>query len=173
MKIYLAGPGVFFPDATAWGKRLLAACTANGLEGLYPLDGNLPAELVEKEAQRCWIFTNNCNLIRQADAIFADMRAFRSNNEPDSGTAFEVGFACALGKPVWLWLPDCPTDSALIGRVPCTPVGNSWIDTEGWLVEDFNAPLNLMLWDAAAGKSFTLEPEAALADMATWLRNNP
>lgn len=173
MKIYLAGPGVFFPNAQAWGQRLVAACTECGLHGLYPLDNTLPANLIDKDAQRHWIFANNCDLIRQADAVFADMRAFRSDSEPDSGTAFEVGFAHALGKPVWLWLPDCPADTALIGRTSCAPDGDSWIDAEGWHVEDFNAPLNLMLWDAAAGKSFDPEPETALADMAAWLRNKP
>ena len=170
MQIYLAGPGVFLPTAKAWGQRLIGACTKLGLQGCYPLDAELPASLVDIAAQRRWIFANNCNLIQQADAVFADVRAFRSESEPDSGTAFEIGFAYALGKPVWLWLPDCPADTALIGRVQCVPDDTTWLDADGWMVEDFGAPLNLMLWDAAAGASFDPEPEAALAHFAEWLK---
>ena len=71
------------------------------------------------------------------------MSAFRSASEPDSGTAFEIGFAYALGKPVYLWLPDVPADSGLVDRV------GGAVDENGWQVEDFGAPLNLMLWQAA------------------------
>lgn len=171
MKIYLAGPGVFLPNAKDWGRRLASACAAQGLEGQYPLDQDLPAGL-DKAAQRRWIFTQNCALIRASDAIFADLRAFRSDSEPDSGTAFEIGFAAALGKPVWIWLPDCPPGTAQIGRVACVQEERVWIDVDGLIVEDFGAPLNLMLWDAAAGVSYNPEPEAAIADMAQWLRLN-
>lgn len=173
MKVYLAGPGVFRQDAQAWGKRLVAACTAHAIQGLYPLDCELPGTCREKQAQRRWIFANNCSLIQQSDAVFADMRAFRSLAEPDSGTAFEVGFAHALGKPVWLWLPDCRPDASLINRLPCSRQASVWLDDSGWVVEDFAAPINLMLWDAAAGVSFDAQPEEAIASMASWLGKKP
>lgn len=168
-KIYLAGPGVFRPDCKQWGERLKAACVTHGLEGLYPLDGEIPSNLTNKAEQRYWIFANNCALIRKADVIFADLRAFRSASEPDSGTAFEVGFAHALGKPIWLWLPDCEPGIAMRERIKCrqTPVG--WLDDANMAVEDFSAPLNLMLWDAASGISYHNEPEAALSEMASQL----
>jgi nucleoside 2-deoxyribosyltransferase len=38
MKIYLAGPDVFLPDATEIGRRKAEICTRHGLSGLYPLD---------------------------------------------------------------------------------------------------------------------------------------
>lgn len=170
MKIYLAGPGVFRPDSKAWGERLKAACYANDVEGLYPLDGDLPADLKDTAEQRRWIFANNCDLIRNSNVIFADLRAFRSSSEPDSGTAFEVGFAHALGKPVWLWLPDCTASSEIIGRLPCVRAGEHWLDQEGLIVENFGAPLNLMLWDCASGVSFQPEPEAALRELCTGAR---
>jgi len=172
MKIYLAGPGVFRRDAKDWGARLAAACAEHGLYGLYPLDADVPLESFEKAQQRQMIFTYNCQLIRQADMIFADLRAFRSTSEPDSGTAFEVGFAHALGKPVWLWLPDCLENTTMLNRVNCARQGDMWLDAAGQIVEDFNAPLNLMLWDAASGVSFNSEPEAAIAKMAAWLSTN-
>ena len=38
MKIYLAGPDVFLPDAVEIGRRKSAICARHGLSGLYPLD---------------------------------------------------------------------------------------------------------------------------------------
>lgn len=168
-KIYLAGPGVFRPDSTAWGERLKRACHTCGLAGLYPLDDAIPTELVDTEQKRRWIFSNNCTLLRQADAIFADLRAFRSPSEPDSGTAFEVGFAHALGKPVWLWLPDCAPGTQMHQRIKCRQTSRGWVDQAGLTVEDFSAPLNLMLWDAACGIIYHSEPEAAIQEMAQQL----
>lgn len=168
--VYLAGPGVFRQDAKEWGQRLALVCQNQGLRGIYPLDGEPPAELLhDKTAQRGWIFASNIELIRMADAVFADLRAFRSSSEPDSGTSFEIGFAHALGKPVWLWLPDCQPGCGIIDRLPCHKQRGHWIDATGFTVEDFGAPLNLMLWEAASGVSFCPQPEDALAEMAAWL----
>ncbi|KAF0812423.1 hypothetical protein IGB42_03091 [Andreprevotia sp. IGB-42] len=156
-RLYLAGPGVFRSDALAWGQRLQAACRAVGWHGLYPLDSTVPA--LDKPAQRRWIFAANCRLISDADAVFADMRAFRSGSEPDSGTAFEAGYAHALGKPVYLWLP-----AALAGIDMRRRIG-SHVDAAGYAVEDFAAPLNLMLWEAASGIIHADEPETALMEL--------
>ena len=38
MKIYLAGPDVFLPDAVEIGKRKAAICARHGVIGHYPLD---------------------------------------------------------------------------------------------------------------------------------------
>src|SRR6266404_969261 len=38
MKIYLAGPDVFLPDAIEIGRRKAAICARHGVNGLYPLD---------------------------------------------------------------------------------------------------------------------------------------
>jgi len=38
MKIYLAGPDVFLPDALEVGKRKREICARHGLRGLFPLD---------------------------------------------------------------------------------------------------------------------------------------
>ena len=37
MKIYLAGPDVFLPDAVAIGQRKREICLRHGVTGLYPL----------------------------------------------------------------------------------------------------------------------------------------
>ncbi|MBE9608136.1 nucleoside 2-deoxyribosyltransferase [Chitinilyticum piscinae] len=167
-RVYLAGPGVFFPDPLQWGEEQKAACAACGLQGLYPLDQAVP-EGLDKAGMRHWIAHANYALIREADAVFADLRTFRSVSEPDSGTAFEVGFAFALGKPVWLWLPDGVAGVTQLDRVANTG-GMHPRDGDGLSVEDFAAPLNLMLWEAAAGVSYGPDVHAALAAFACWLR---
>lgn len=161
IRIYLAGPGVFRQDAIVWGARLKAACELHGMEGLYPLDQALPPFNTDAE-KRYWIFKQNCALIAQANAVFADMRAFRSESEPDSGTAFEVGAAFALGKPVWLWLPGVGSTTAMRERISGAQKSVHWVDADGQVIEDFGAPLNLMLWEAAEGVMTEEEPEKAI-----------
>ncbi len=39
IRVYLAGPDVFRPDAEAFGARLKAICAGHGLDGVFPLDG--------------------------------------------------------------------------------------------------------------------------------------
>ncbi|QLI81454.1 nucleoside 2-deoxyribosyltransferase [Chitinibacter fontanus] len=163
--IYLAGPGVFRPDAHNWGLQLQQACQQFGLRGLYPLDQAAPANLSPAKTA-AWIFAANCALIRQADAVFADVRAFRSISEPDSGTAFEIGFAHALGKPILLWLPDVPANITMLDRV------GQRHDLAGWSVEDFDAPLNLMLWHSASHVIYHTEVLSAIESAANYLNNS-
>ncbi|MGV8248427.1 nucleoside 2-deoxyribosyltransferase, partial [Pseudomonas aeruginosa] len=101
--IYLAGPDVFRPDAEAHGETLKALCAEFGFVGLYPLDHALPADIREPAAQAAWIYRANIGLIERADCVLANLEPFRGS-EPDSGTAFEVGYALALGKPVYAYL---------------------------------------------------------------------
>ena len=41
MKIYLAGPDVFLPDALEIGREKVAICARYDLIGLYPLDNTV------------------------------------------------------------------------------------------------------------------------------------
>jgi nucleoside deoxyribosyltransferase len=101
--IYLAGFDVFrrmrSPGASTEGAlraaRLRRAVSARqgGAAGLSGPD----------TAQ--WIYEANVALIRRADIVMANLDDFRGPGEPDSGTAFEVGFAVALQKPVWAMPP--------------------------------------------------------------------
>ncbi|MFJ1300234.1 nucleoside 2-deoxyribosyltransferase [Pseudomonadota bacterium AL_CKDN230030165-1A_HGKHYDSX7] len=143
-RIYLAGFDVFRPDAPAYGERLKALCREYGFEGLYPLDNTLP-EGIEGAAAAAWIYRQNVALIRRADLVMANLNPFRGH-EPDSGTAFEVGYAVALGKPVWAYTSR---EATLIEQVSVRTEGGLHIDAEGYTVEDFGHPLNLMLAQSA------------------------
>jgi nucleoside 2-deoxyribosyltransferase len=140
-QIYLAGFDVFRPNAADHGERLKALCIERGLTGLYPGDGGLPAGLRAQDAAR-WICDANLALIRAADAVMANLNDFRGAGEPDAGTAFEVGFAIALGKPVWGYRSD---ELPLVSRAAVHVEDNAAYCSRGFIVEDFGLPLNLML----------------------------
>jgi nucleoside 2-deoxyribosyltransferase len=140
-QIYLAGFDVFRPDAAAHGEYLKALCRERGLTGLYPSDGALPAALSAQDAAR-WICDANLASIRAADAVMANLNDFRGAGEPDAGTAFEVGFAVALGKPVWGYRLD---ELSLVSRAAVRMENNAAFCPRGFIVEDFGLPLNLML----------------------------
>ena len=102
--IYLAGPDVFEPDAIAQGAKLKALCGAFGFEGLFPLDNAIDAQGHPHRTAEA-IRKANLDLIRRADIVMANLNPFRGF-EPDSGTMYEVGFAEALGKPVFGYAAD-------------------------------------------------------------------
>ncbi|MEN3111102.1 nucleoside 2-deoxyribosyltransferase [Uliginosibacterium paludis] len=144
MKAYLAGPDVFRPDALAWAAEARALCAAFGVEALVPLDSVL--------TRADEIYRHNLALIAQADVVLANLDSFRGA-EPDSGTCFEAGYAVALGKRVIGYTTE-PADShsrlrAWQGQAP-ELVEGVLRDRDGWLVENFGHPANLMLAESAA-----------------------
>lgn len=145
LKIYLAGPDVFRPDAAEYGPRLKALCAEYGFEGLFPLDVQVPEEITDPHQQAIWIYRANLKLLDAADCVLANLASFRGS-EPDSGTCFEVGYAAALGKPLYGYMPDASSYRERMRRkYP------EWLGTEpdrdrdGNVLEAFGLPLNLML----------------------------
>jgi nucleoside 2-deoxyribosyltransferase len=126
MKLYIAGPDVFRPDALAWAEHVHVLCRAQGHEALIPIDGLATTAL--------GIYRNNLRLIGEADAVLANLNPFRGA-EPDSGTCVEIGYALALGKVV---IGYAETLVPLRDRLGAA-------DEAGWVVEDFGLALNLML----------------------------
>ncbi len=137
MKIYLAGPDVFRPDALAWGDEARRLCASHGHQALLPLDG--------VETTAAGIYQANIALIRAADAVIANLNPFRGC-EPDSGTCFEVGFALALGKPVIGYVERMETTVERVARLESRVLDRSApVDRHVMHVENFGLPLNLML----------------------------
>ncbi|MFC4277557.1 nucleoside 2-deoxyribosyltransferase [Achromobacter aloeverae] len=143
-RIYLAGFDVFRPDALAHGRALQVLCAEVGIEGLYPLDHQAPADLAGPDLAR-WIYCANVRLIQSADGVMANLNPFRGA-EPDSGTAFEVGYAIALGKPVWAYTGQggSVVEQVSVGQASDAH-GTRYVDDQGYTVEDFGMNLNLML----------------------------
>lgn len=139
MKLYLAGPDVFRPDAVDWAEKARVLCAVRGHEALIPLDGI--------ETTAVGIYHANIAQIRAADAVLARLDPFRGC-EPDSGTCVEVGFALALGKPVIGYLESGETTVERVARIAGGVSENDAkkaVDRNGLLIEDFGLPLNLML----------------------------
>ena len=141
-RLYLAGPDVFRHDAAEQGERLKALCLANGVEGLYPLDGK-GADI----RRRC------IDMMDEADALVANITPFRGVHM-DPGTAFEIGYAEAKGKRVFLWSED---PRMVAERVTPAP-DNAERDGDGHLIENFGKAENLMIvrdgarvWSTADG----------------------
>jgi nucleoside 2-deoxyribosyltransferase len=147
--VYLAGSDVFRPDAIEHGRYLKALCAQHGTQGLYPCDNEVEPDL-DPRATAHLICTLNIDMLKRCTAVLANLNLFRGL-EPDSGTAFEVGMAVALGKPVWAYFE--PTGS-LKDLVPHDAQG---FDADGFAVEDFGLPRNLMLACTWVGVSATVE----------------
>jgi len=90
----------------------------------------------------------NLEAIRAADFVMANLNDFRGPGEPDSGTAFEVGFAAALGKPVWGYRTSPHPLTETVPRTTDADEDTS-VCTRGYLVKDFGLSVNLMLACAA------------------------
>lgn len=125
-RAYIAGFDVFRPDAVEWMEVQRELLRRYGIEGLFPLD-NEATDSAE-------IFRGNTGMIDRCDFVIANLNPFRGA-EPDSGTAFEVGYACRAGKQVYGYLSD--------GRTLREKLGPA--DEAGYAVENFGYPVNLML----------------------------
>lgn len=147
-RIYLAGPDVFRPDAIEHGKYLAELCKKYDYQGVYPLDNEAPSHLKGLQLAE-WIYQGNLALIMGCDIVMANLNFFRGA-EPDSGTCWEVGYAKALGKPVYAYLdghgslPDRLLDQTALkmyqdGNDEYREYYNST------LIEDFGHPINLMI----------------------------
>lgn len=141
--LYLAGPDVFRPDAAEHGRRLVALCADYGFEAVFPLDPAIGRDLPPPEAARR-IYQANIDHIEHCDAVLANLDFFRGP-EPDSGTCFEVGYAVARGKTVVGYLPEGGSFAERIRSRHPQAVGAAGRDAQGWELEEFGLPLNLML----------------------------
>ena len=159
-RIYLAGFDVFRRDALEHGAKLRVWCNEYGFDGIYPLDAEAPADL-EGPRKAAWIYRSNLRALRCADIVMANIDDFRGPGEPDSGTAFEIGFAAALGKEIWAYTTD---EGTLLERVPSTPAPKGHLCERGFLVEDFGLAKNLMI--ACAARIVPGDARACLAAMA-------
>ena len=119
MKVYLAGPDVFLPDALEIGRRKVEICRRHGLIGLYPLDNVVDCAATDASLE---IFKANEAMMDQADAIIANLMPFRGPGA-DAGTAYELGYMSARGKfclVIPTTLPFMPTACGASRKSPRT-----------------------------------------------------
>ncbi|HTJ64962.1 MAG TPA: nucleoside 2-deoxyribosyltransferase [Alphaproteobacteria bacterium] len=99
-KVYLAGPEVFVRAAVALGAAKVEICARYGLEGKYPLDGQVDVSHLSLAEQGYAIARANEALMLECHAGIANLTPFRAPGM-DVGTAYEVGFMRGHGKPVF------------------------------------------------------------------------
>lgn len=169
MRVYLAGPDVFLPDPVARGAALKAVCARHGLLGVFPLDP-LADEPAAWDALPVWqrIARRNEAHIAGCAALIANLTPFRGPSA-DVGTVFELGYARALGRPVFGWSGAAEPFEARCRVLPgVTPdVAGLWRDAAGMAVEAFGCRDNLMI-DGAIAASGGLLAAADLPPARRW-----
>jgi nucleoside 2-deoxyribosyltransferase len=106
-RIYLAGPMVFYPDPDATFAAMKKLCAKHGLEGVAPIDNQIelkgitPGKRLIRE-----IVKADIALMGRLDGGLFCVDGFRRAPDMDPGTAFEIGYMNAQGKPLCGWTED-------------------------------------------------------------------
>lgn len=133
--VYLAGPDVFRPDAHERAEAARRLCKQYGYEALIPLDA------YDTNPHR--IYQANVSMLKRAQVVIANLDPFRGV-EPDSGTVFELGMAVAMGKKVCAYVSQQQTTLERVADFERRRITDA-VDRNGWHIENFGLPANLML----------------------------
>ena len=148
LRIYLAGPEVFLPNAKALGEAKRALCGDYGLQGVFPLDAEIDLAGLSPREQGRSIYRADITLMRRCDLIIANLTPFRGPSA-DVGTAFELGFMTALAKPAFGYSNCAQSFTARLTRpAPFGPhrrADGQLADHQGLAIEEFDMFDNLML----------------------------
>lgn len=106
-KIYLAGPMVFYPDPEKTFRAMKRICATHRLLGVAPTDNQIALQGIKpgKKLIRD-IVKADIALMDRMDAGLFCLDGFRRAPDMDPGTAFEIGYMAAQGKPLCGWTTD-------------------------------------------------------------------
>ena len=147
LKLYLAGPEVFLPDARAVLDAKAAMTRAYGFEPICP--GDLAIEPAPTRHQfGLNISATDEGFMNAADGVIANLTPFRGI-AADPGTAFELGYMCASGKLVAAYTNVAENHYARTlayygGSIEIAADGHKR-GPDGLSLEDFDMIENLML----------------------------
>jgi nucleoside 2-deoxyribosyltransferase len=159
IKTYLAGPDVFLPNNEENIRVKLELCENAGLKPLYPLDNDVDPE--NEDAAEI-ILSANLEMINSAKIVLANTSPFRGPHT-DPGTALEIGYAIALGKPVFGYTND---DRDLIDRIKQAFYKD--IAAKDTLIENFGLSENLMISKSLIHPEFKVHEPSDLSAMAAF-----
>ena len=161
--LYLAGPDLHYPDSGELLARKRLVCMAAGLTARIASDEVVASgrggELQAREA-----YAGALANLRASDAVIANLTPWRGPG-CDPATAFEVGFASALGKPVLAYLNvEDEADAEYRARVEAwfgaaPDAAGVWRDPDGCAVEDLDLPESAMLWAEARRLLVVVTPD--------------
>jgi nucleoside 2-deoxyribosyltransferase len=141
-KIYLAGPDVFLANPLEIARRKKELCAQYGLIGLFPLDNEIDPKAKDASLE---IFHSNETLMKEADAIIANLTPFRGPSA-DAGTVYELGYMAARGRLCLGYSNDPALYADRVARFTAIePRGDGLIDAEKLTVENFRFHDNLMI----------------------------
>lgn len=166
MRVYLAGPEVFLPDALDIAAAKKRICAAHGLQGVFPFDPP-PESTPAHHPYWLRIYLQNEAHIRSCGALIANLTPFRGPSA-DAGTVFELGFMRGLGRPVLGYTNEAADflarSRAFLGGRARPRSDGGWEDAETMGLEDFGLTDNLMIDGGIAASGGALECEAVRGD---------
>ena len=156
-RIYLAGPDVFLLDAAALAEKKRSMCDDYGFVGISPVEDE-PHEPdlseLEKRERALRLAKANQDAIGACHLLIANLTPFRGPSA-DPGTAYEMGFARALGRPVFGYTNVA---GSLLDRMQreygariTRGAAHRFEDANGMNIENFACFDNLMLFGAVEG----------------------
>jgi len=170
-RAYLAGPDVFLEHVAAIAACKKRLCAAHGMEGVFPLDEAIAERRRSPALIARAIGAANEALIRECDLVIANCSPFRGVSM-DAGTAYEIGFARALGKPVFGYtnvLADYRHRAERYRRLG-DPLNADAANSE---IEDFGLAENLMIATATVANDLVrtrVKPGREFVDQRGFVR---
>lgn len=147
VKIYLAGPEVFLPNAREMLDAKAELARQAGFSPLSPGDLQIPPADT-KIGHGCNINAVDEQMMLEADAVIANLTPFRGI-AADTGTSYELGFMCALGKPVFAYTNVAANHfTRIMGHydgVATVDETGRYRGADGLSIENFDMVDNLML----------------------------
>jgi nucleoside 2-deoxyribosyltransferase len=148
-RVYLAGPEVFLSNAREIGALKRRVCERHGLVGVFPADEEDACDPALPLAEQGLAISRAMErVMRGCDAMIVNITPFRGPSA-DVGSAYEMGFMRALGRPIFAYSNDnrpfLDRVVAFYGRgVRMRPTGE-YEDPDGMEIEPFTLHDNLML----------------------------
>jgi nucleoside 2-deoxyribosyltransferase len=116
-RLYLAGPEVFRPDAIEYAQKQRALREQYGFIGLHRMDNNVDLEDSSMRTATK-IYRSDIGQIWAGDIVVANCNALRGALI-DDGTAYELGYSNALGKPTYDYIDRLiPAKECVQNRMP-------------------------------------------------------
>lgn len=175
MKLYLAGPEVFLPNAAEVMAQKSALARHYGFDPICPGDTTIPpADTPFEFGLR--ISAVDEEMMNSADGIIANLTPFRGI-AADPGTAFELGYMCAQGKVVAAYTNVTQdhftrTSAWYDGKLTAAPDGHTR-GPDGLSLENFSMIDNLMLHGGVTRRggpviSHQAAPDALYTDLTAF-----
>jgi nucleoside 2-deoxyribosyltransferase len=178
IKLYLAGPEVFLPNAQEVAWAMVRQCASLGVVGVFPADdhilqalGNMnPVHMVDGLGADL-IYRKNIEKIDLCNGVVADLTPFRGVSAAISA-AIAIGYAKGQGKPVWGYSNDArPWRAKTLdwnGQPFTVGVDGASYGDDGMKIDPFTESDDLMITRSCEDKMVHLSFESALAAACRW-----